>query len=105
MVFERMRVKYCSWWKRRIDTPEKLEAERRAWRAVVCGMSIVVLRDGLLVMRKHFAYHPPTAQEFADLVRKLEARPINQFTGKPIDPVVKTHAADLFFQTARQLLK
>lgn len=105
LVFARMKIKYCTWWVRRINTPEKSQAEWARWRAALSGLTIVQVREGLTGMRRFYQFRPPTAGEFVRLVNRQERRPVSPFTGQRVDPVALSDPARDFFRQAKQLLK
>ena len=78
MVFRFMARVYQSWWRKRIDTPDKLAAEIAAFDAVLAGLSDAEIRGGfkaILVKRADYKLSPvPTADEFGRLC--LGAAPV-----------------------------
>jgi len=85
LAFWYMRSKYCSWWSRRVSTPELLDTERRLWSEMLESYSFRQIRDGAFVVRRYYRFRPPYASEFARLMDRRANRPIDVMTGRRFD--------------------
>lgn len=104
LAFWFMRSKYCSWWARRVATPELLEAERKAWADVLSRYTVGQIRDAAYVMRRDFKFRPPHADEFARLMDGRAGRPKDFVTGRRFDRPIHSDESKRFFSGVRSIL-
>jgi hypothetical protein len=90
LAFWYLRSKYCSWWLRRVSTPELEAAERAEWGRVLGSYSRKQIKDAAFVMRRDFKFRPPRTAEFARLMDRRAARPMDAVTGRRFDRPVHT---------------
>lgn len=104
LAFWYMRSKYCSWWRRRVATPELHEAEYALWVEALAGYSFVQIKGAVYVVRRHYQFRPPYAWEFVRLMDSLAGRPVDCVTGKRFDAPVAGDASRRFFSEVKGLL-
>ncbi len=104
VMFGWLRSKYCSWWDLRVDTPEKLAAEREAWASALAGLSVRQIGAAKRICRQRYQYRAPTAVEFLGLVAERDRRPINRFIGVRVDRPVASARSKQFFAEIRGIL-
>ncbi len=95
LVFETFESKYCIWWERRIDTPDKSKSEREQWRAALRPYSLGQVRRALGLCRRYHQFRPPFPHEFVLLIDKSEDH----------QSLEQTDAAKKFFSHAREVLR
>lgn len=73
-VFRFLNSKYQSWWRKRIDTDVKREAEMAAFEAALAGFELWQVRAGLALIIERRAgcmvSPPPTADKLAAAIRE-----------------------------------
>ena len=105
-VFSYMASKYCSWWQKRVETPELEKDERERWEKALEPFTSRQINQGLHICRKHYGYRPPYAQEFVELVNKQRRRPVDPFYRKVrVDAPVVTKQSRQFFSDVKQMLR
>jgi hypothetical protein len=104
LAFWYLQSKYCSWWQRRVSTPEKLASEREQWAEVLVPYSKGQVRDAAYVMRRDFKFRPPSAAEFARLMDRRAGRPKDFATGRRFDRPVHSDESKRFFLGIKSIL-
>ncbi|MGZ4955292.1 MAG: hypothetical protein ACXV8Q_09270 [Methylobacter sp.] len=104
LAFWYLRSKYCSWWVRRVATPELLAAERVEWGRVLESYSRRQIKDAAFVMRRDFKFRPPRAAEFARLMDRRASRPMDAVTGRRFDAPVHSGESKRFFLGIKSIL-
>lgn len=104
-VFSYMTSKYCSWWKKRVETPELEKDEREQWGQALAPFTSRQINQGLQICRKHYGWRPPYANEFVELVNKQRRRPVEPFNRRyQINQPHVTDQSKRFFSEIRRVL-
>lgn len=105
-VFSYLNSKYCSWWRKRIETPELEALERKQWEAALSPYSMREITSALPLCKRYHDYRPPFPDEFVKLIARQQRRPMEPFQRKRrIDAPVSGPAAERFFSDVKRVFQ